>query len=132
VAGLRRQRRGRAPARPEAAGVPPSFTLFLPLFPSPKLRGPERCHPWRHGEEGGGAAAGSLAGERVPHEGERAAVEGMRDGALWPNPHGGEGPMSTRLTSVCVVRAQGGAGGSGDGEVGGPLVGPLPDVLCTF
>jgi hypothetical protein len=34
--------------------------------------------------EGGSAAVGPLAGERVPREGERAAVERLRDGALWP------------------------------------------------
>jgi hypothetical protein len=32
-------------------------------------------------EEIGGTAAGPLAGECVPHEGERTAVERMRDGA---------------------------------------------------
>jgi hypothetical protein len=34
--------------------------------------------------EGGSAAAGPLTGERVPREGERAAVERFRNGALWP------------------------------------------------
>jgi hypothetical protein len=42
---------------------------------------------------------------RVPHEGERAAVERFRDGALCPVPHSG-GQVSTRLTlSVQPVRA---------------------------
>jgi hypothetical protein len=47
--------------------------------------------------EGVGAAVGPLAGVRVPHEGERAAVERFRDGALCPVPHSG-GQVSTRLT----------------------------------
>jgi hypothetical protein len=41
------------------------------------------CRPWRP-EKGGGAAAGPLAGERVPHEGERGAAEQICGGALWP------------------------------------------------
>jgi hypothetical protein len=39
---------------------------------------------------------------------------------------------AARLGLSPAVLAQGGAGGGGDGEVGGPLVGPLPGVLCTF
>jgi hypothetical protein len=34
--------------------------------------------------------------------------------------------------SVRAVRAQGGDGGGGYGEVEGPAVGPLPGILCIF
>jgi hypothetical protein len=62
-----------------------SFLCFL-SFPSPSLapqkRDPQRMHrSWRP-EKGGGAAAGPLAGECVPHKGERAAAEGICGGAI--------------------------------------------------
>jgi hypothetical protein len=56
-----------------------SFLCFL-SFPSPSLA-PQKRDPqqmrrsWRL-EKGGGAAAGPLAGECVPHEGERARRRG--------------------------------------------------------
>jgi hypothetical protein len=94
--------------------------LFLPLFPSPKNpRAPGIVHRLqRLGGGDGGAAAGPLAGERVPHTGERATVEGMHGGALGPNPHGGEAPTSPSSPLSARVRAQGGTGGGRDGEVG--------------
>jgi hypothetical protein len=65
---------------------PSSFQL---AFPSPFFSDTSTseiqimCCPWRP-EKGGGAAAGPLAGERVPHEGERGAAEQICGGALWP------------------------------------------------
>jgi hypothetical protein len=58
-------------------------------------------------EIGNGAAACPLAGERVPHAGECAAVEGMHGGALGPNPHGGEAPTSpgSPLSARCTPKA---------------------------
>jgi hypothetical protein len=88
AAGLR-WRRQRSATRPRPPVAPLSSVLSLPppFFPSPqKPRGQGVYRPQHPGGEDGGAAAGPLAGERVPHAGERAAVEGMHGGALWAQP----------------------------------------------
>jgi hypothetical protein len=70
-------------------------------------------------EVGGGAAGSPLAGERVPHEGERAAVERFHRGAFAPVPRAGErrrsGEHSTR--SVHPHSVHQGNAGSGGGKV---------------
>jgi hypothetical protein len=75
-------------------------------------------------EKARGAAAGPFVGERVPREGERAAIEWFRDGALCPE------PVHRPQLEVTFPRADGGDGagflahdGSGDG--GGETPGRL-------
>jgi hypothetical protein len=88
----------------------------LPNTSTGEMRGP-RPHGCME-ETGSGTAAGPLAGERVPHAGERTAVEGMHGGALGPNPHGGEASTSPGSPLSARVRALGGTGSGRDGEVG--------------
>jgi hypothetical protein len=86
--------------------------LFHVSFPSLTSLAPHQARSREHfrhgGWEGGGAVVGPLAGERVPHVGERAVVERMRDGALLvPKPQGSGGPSSTWLVlTIRPVRAK--------------------------
>jgi hypothetical protein len=82
--------------------------------------------PWRPGGEGGGAATGPLAGARSP-AGERTAVERLSGGA---RTRAVVGPDALHA-SVRAVRAQGGTGGGGDGEVGVHTYIPFR-VLCVL
>jgi hypothetical protein len=78
------RRRGRAPPCSKPPASPPllfSSPSTGGLFYSPKtVRTREVWCPW-HGGEGGGATGSPLAGERIPREGECAAVEGFHRGA---------------------------------------------------
>jgi hypothetical protein len=70
-------------------------------------------------EESGGAAAGPLAGECVPHEGERTAVERMRDGALLAQTAQRRRTDERMARPICSLSARlcdaGDGGGSGGG-----------------
>jgi hypothetical protein len=100
VAGSADDGEERCPARSRGRLLPSFFLSYTPLLPSLAItRSRETA---MEAGKGGRAAAGPLVGERVPREGERAAVERSCDGA-----------PSTRVQEKSPRRRDSLLGGSG-------------------
>jgi hypothetical protein len=120
-------RRRSSAARPKAAGYSTLFCAFYssPFSLAPKNREHQRAPPWRSGGRWRRRRRWPPCRCARSPAGVRAAVERLSGGA---RTRASVGPDTLRA-SVRTVRAQGGAGGGGDGEVGVQQVDPLPRPL---